>query len=353
MRTDMVCHRMSRSAWLRLTTLGILGTLMAGCGGSDGFSPSAESPLAGAPADSALGSDSILAVPLDSTLAIPADSSAILGFPGEAALSAAPGIMFGTFTMKTELLGTIHTGSFRAPGPSNIIELLTGLRAKGARLVMQMTGGNVQDVKNSDGTFNLTKWKAKVAQFRNVAFGSFISDGTILVHYLIDEPNNPSKWGGKIVPQATIEAMAQYSKQLWPTMFTLARVDPSWLASSPVNYVYLDTGWAQYRSSKGDPTKFITTQVAAAKSKGLGLMVGLNVLNGGNGSSGLRGDGTQWRMSANELRNYGTVLLNQSYACGFMMWTYNATYYGRSDIKSAMTDLSAKAKAHVRTSCRQ
>jgi hypothetical protein len=345
-------HRLFRSAWLQLTTLGILGTLMAGCGGSDGFSPSTEFPLAGVPADSALGSDSISAVPIDSTL--PADSASIVGFPGEAALSAAPGIMFGTFSMKTDLLGTIHTGSFRSPGPSNVIELLTGARAKGARIVMQMTGGHVEDVKNSDGTFNLTKWKAKVAGFRNVAFGSFITDGTILVHYLIDEPNNPSKWGGKIVPQATIEAMAQYSKQLWPTMITLARVDPSWLASSPVNYVHLDAGWAQYRSSKGDPTKFITTQVAAARSKALGAVVGLNVLNGGNGSSGIRGTKSgEWKMSASELRNYGTILLNQSYACGFMMWTYDATYYGRSDIKSAMTDLSAKARAHVKTSCRQ
>jgi hypothetical protein len=58
-------------------------------------------------------------------------------------------------------------------------------------------------------------------------------------------------------------------------------------------------------------------------------------------------------MSANEVRNYGTTLLNQSYLCGFVMWEYNATYYGRSDITSAMTDLSTKAKGHAKTSCRQ
>ena len=105
--------------------------------------------------------------------------------------------------------------------------------------------------------------------------------------------------------------------------------------------------------SKGDPLKFITTQIAAAKSKGLGVVAGLNLLNGGNGSSGLRGSGSQWQMSANEVRSYGTTLLNQSYLCGFVMWEYNATYYGRSDITSAMTDISAKARGHSKTSCRQ
>jgi hypothetical protein len=86
-------------------------------------------------------------------------------------------------------------------------------------------------------------------------------------------------------------------------------------------------------------------------------VVGLNVLDGGNGSSGIKGTYSgHWAMSANELRSYGTALLNQSYSCGFFNWTYNyfgPTYYNRSDIKSAMLDLSNKARAHVRTSCRQ
>jgi hypothetical protein len=342
-------HNVNR--WLAGPLIFVLAAL-AGCGGGDGLSPSLDSPLAGAPADSALVADSTLAGPIDS-LGIPDSASGSV--PGvTAAITAQPGIVFGTFGMKNELFGSVHNGSFRAPGPTSIVDLLTGARAKGGRIVLQLTGGQVTDVKNADGTFNLTKWKAKVAQFRYVAFGSFITDGTAMVHYLIDEPNNPSKWGGKIVPQATIEAMAQYSKSLWPNMITVARVVPSWLASAPVTYAYLDAGWATYRSLKGDVTKFITSEVAAAKGKGLGLVVGLNVLNGGNGSSGIRGTKSgEWSMSASELRTYGTALLNNSYSCGFMMWEYNSTYYGRSDIKTAMADLSTKAKAHVKTSCRQ
>jgi hypothetical protein len=58
-------------------------------------------------------------------------------------------------------------------------------------------------------------------------------------------------------------------------------------------------------------------------------------------------------MSASEIRNYGSAMLGQSHACAFFNWTHDTDYYGRSDIKSAMADVSAKAKAHAKTSCRQ
>jgi hypothetical protein len=50
------------------------------------------------------------------------------------------------------------------------------------------------------------------------------------------------------------------------------------------------------------------------------------------------------------------VLLNQTYACSFFNWTYilgGAEYMARTDIKSAMSYLSNKARYHVKTSCRQ
>jgi hypothetical protein len=79
----------------------------------------------------------------------------------------------------------------------------------------------------------------------------------------------------------------------------------------------------------------------------------MNVLDGGNGSSKIPGwSKGKWKMSATEVRTYGLSLLSNSYVCGFNMWMWDSAYYGRSDIKSAMTVLSTKAKAHPRTSCR-
>jgi hypothetical protein len=343
-----------RGIRLRLGLMLFLG-LAAACGGSDQLSPSDGTLAAGdslaAPSDT-LPADSSL-IPADSTL-IPIGDSA--GFSPALAGGAAPGIVFGTFDLDLAWLGTLHTGALRLPTPYTMpIELATA-RARGARLVLRLSGSDIR-VKNADGTFSFSKWKARLDGFKAVNFSSYINDGTIVGHYLVDEPYIPGRWGGKGISQATVEQMAQYSKQLWPNMITFVRAPPSWLAGSTMTYRYLDAAWAQYASYYGDPTKWITAEVAKARLKGLGLMVGANVLDGGNGTSRIPGTlSGKYSMSATELRNYGNALLNQTYACGWFNWSFRytgKTYLSRTDIKSAMTALSNKAKAHVKTSCRQ
>jgi hypothetical protein len=335
-------------AWLQGAAAGLL-LVLAGCGGAtDSVAPSPETPAADAP----LPTDSTTGVlPVDSTLLAPSGDSA--GTAYLLAGGAAPGIVFGSFNMQSQYLSTVYTGTLRNLDQRYLVSILAEARLKGARVVVKLVGGPDYEIQNADKTFSFAKWKALVDRFKTVNFSSYVADGTILGNYLIDEPYNASKWGGKIIPQATVEAMAKYSKQLWPGMITLVRAHPSWLAQSTITYTYLDGAWAQY---EGRPTvtTWIAGEIAAAKRKGLGLVVGLNVLDGGNGTSGIPGwKKGRWAMSATELRTYGTALLNQSYACGFYMWMHNTTYYGRADIKSAMTELSNKARVHAKTSCRQ
>ena len=45
----------------------------------------------------------------------------------------------------------------------------------------------------------------------------------IICHYLIDQPNCTTCWGGQAIPQAMVEAMAEYSKSIRPGMTTIAR----------------------------------------------------------------------------------------------------------------------------------
>jgi hypothetical protein len=267
-----------------------------------------------------------------------------------------PGIVFASDGMRTNLINSVHTGSKLggAVGPSNVLSLLAEARARKGRVLFKFSMGADKYVKNSDGTFSLSKWKTLVARFRNVNLNPYIADGTLLGHFLIDEPHRTSKWGGKVISHATLEAMAKYSKQLWPGLNTFTHTQMGWLANTSVTFNHLDAGWAQYTAGKGEVTKWITAEINHAKRKRLGLMVGLNALGGGSSSSGVKG---YWpgknAMSANEIRTYGTKLLNQSYACAFMVWAYNADYYGRSDMKSALADISSKARKHVKTSCRQ
>ena len=338
-----------------------------------------------APADSATRgttADSGATAPSDSSLGQPAGDSTTSGGPtsgdstssADSASSGAPapdregsapvpesatsfaGIVFGTNSIDASLLGSVHTGTMRGGGvtENNVGSLLADVRAKGGRIVLKLCMGSDSYVKNSDGTFSLTKWKSLVARFKSANLGPYISDGTIVGHYLIDEPQRAVRWGGKAISPATLEAMAQYSKSIWPTMTTFVRALPSELAKSSTTYRYLDAGWAQYVSGKGNVNTYISTEVAAAKNKGLGLMVGLNVLDGGDGSSRIAGyTRGKYAMSATEIRTYGTALLNQSYVCGFFNWMYDAQYYGRSDVKSAFSDMSTKARGHVKTSCKQ
>jgi hypothetical protein len=320
---------------LRAIALALSGLVAGACQNADVLTPTGDE----------------IAAPVS---AAPLADSTATAIPSFLTGATAPGIVFASFDLPLTLLGSVHTGSVRSPDQYSLLTTLSAARAKGARLVLKLAGGSDSHVKNSDGTFSLTKWKAMVDRFKVVNFGSYLTDGTILGHYLIDEPYLASRWGGKVISQYTVEAMAKYSKQLWPGMTTLVRVHPTWLASSSITYTYLDAGWAQYAARKGDPTKWITSEAAAAKLKGLGLVVSLNAINGGNGSSGIRGTSSgQYSMSASELKTYGTALLNQTRACGFLLWQYSSTYFGRYDIKTAMSALSTKARNHVKTSCRQ
>jgi hypothetical protein len=356
------CTTRLRAFRLRALAGGFLLILSACNGGEDKEGPTAPASL---PADTTSTTDTTTTGPVDSTgtpgdtsgTTLPTDSTALSS--SVAAIdsrSALPGIVFAADNIPSNLLSNVTTGSKRGGGidQSNVLSLLSDARSRKARIILKMSKGADSYIQNSDGTFSLTKWKSLVDRFKSVNLGPYISDGTLLGHFLIDEPHRASKWGGKVIPQSTVEAMAKYSKQIWPGLNTFVHTQMSWLASSSVTYVYLDAGYAQYAANKGDVSSWISGEISKARSKGLGLFAGVNALNGGNGSSGIRGTSSgSYSMSAKELKNYGSIILNQSYDCGFVVWAYNSTYYSRSDIKSALSDLSNIARSHAKTACRQ
>ena len=311
--------RMRRS--LRAGVLGLSLVLAGACGETDGTGPSGNEPLAEPPA---------------------------------LAVTSPAGIVFASFGLSPSQLGTVHTGIVGPSTPSALRDYLSQVRSRGGRVLIKLSGGD-KAVKNDDGTFNLTKWKAAVDRFRKVDFATYVNDGTIVGHFLIDEPHFPSRWGGKTIPHATLEEAAKYSRSIWPGMPTIVSAPANWLANTTVTYTHLDAAWANYRATaSASPATWISNQVKKAKSKGLGLVAGLNVLDGGDGSSGFSGNyPKKWAMSASELRTYGSALLAQSHVCAFAMWEYRSAYYDRPDIKSAMGELAAKARSHAKTSCRQ
>jgi hypothetical protein len=252
------------------------------------------------------------------------------------------GIPMGHFAMPTSQFGSVYNGAMRNIWPAELISQLSAIRARGGKVVL-MFAGNERHYKDGRRHFSLTRWKERVNRFRGTNFSQFIKDGTIIGHYLIDEPNDPQNWGGRPVPGSTVEEMARYSKQLWPSMPTIVRAEPGYLRKTGRGYRYLDAAWAQYVVRKGTPSDYIRRNVADAQKAGLALVVGLNVTKGGPNHR---------RMSASLIKSAGTALLSSSYPCAFISWLYEGSYLDNRDVRSAMSALRSRAQSRATKSCR-
>ena len=203
-----------------------------------------------------------------------------------AAATFAGGIPFGMFAQPLSLYGDRYNGGHRNTTASDLLNSLTQIRNAGGKVVVVFAGSN-NNYKDADGHFSMSLWQSRVDRYRGVNFSSFIEDGTVIAHYLLDEPNDPNNWNGQPVPPATVELMAEYSKSIWPTLPTVVRVDASYLTQGNPSYQYLDAAWAQYVERKGAPGDYLSRNVADAQSVGLQLIVGLNLLKGGPGNTAL------------------------------------------------------------------
>jgi hypothetical protein len=251
------------------------------------------------------------------------------------------GIPMGAFALPTTLFGAPFNGGFRNIWPGELVKELSAIRARGGKVVL-MFAGNERYYKDGAHHFSLDRWKSRVSRFKGVNFSQFVTDGTIIGHYLIDEPNDPHNWGGRPVPGSTVEQMAQFSKQLWPNMSTVVRAEPGYLLKTGHGYRYLDAAWAQYVTRKGTPGDYIKRNVADAQRAGLSLVTGLNISKGGPGGG---------RMSSSLIRSAGLTLLSSSYPCAFISWQYSS-YFVSGSVLTAMKDLRAKAQSRSTKSCR-
>ena len=98
---------------------------------------------------------------------------------------------------------------------------------------------------------------------------------------------------------------------------------PGWLLAGDTTYQSLDIAWTQWAGPGHGASRGLTAEqfrdanVAQAKQLGLGLVFGLDYLDGGDGSSGIRGTSPEadwWQMSAAELMHVGTVLAAAPYS---------------------------------------
>jgi len=255
------------------------------------------------------------------------------------------GIPFGFWRLEYYQLGSDWSSLQANASPTSIRSKLDMARSRGAHVYIRLAGSDPSRYQNSDGSFSLSKFKAILDQFKNIDLSSYIADGTLAGHMLLDEPSDGSNWNGRPIPFPTLEEAAKYSKTLWPALPTFVRSVPTWLAGASFRWQYLDGGWAQYSARKGQVDSYRDAEVRAANDEGLKVIWGLNVLDGGDGSSGKHFySSSKYSMSASEVLKYGKSLLAASNSCGFLMWHYRSDYMAYSGILDAMKTLSAAAK---------
>jgi hypothetical protein len=249
------------------------------------------------------------------------------------------GIPIGTSAQPTSAFGSELNGALRNIAPKYLMKELAAIKARGGKVVLMMAG-HERHYKNRRHEFDLGKWKARINRYRGVNFGSYVRDGTVIGHFLIDEPYDRVNWR-RPIPAGTLDEMARYSKQMWPSMATIVRAEPYLIKG---RYRYVDAAWAQYLHRKGNVHEYVRRNVAEAQRMGLGLVVGLNLRHGGFPNK-------SW-MSASEIQNFGSALLSSTYPCAFISWQYNANYLRSRAVRSAMGVLRNRAQNRAQRSCR-
>lgn len=200
--------------------------------------------------------------------------------------------------------------------------LLPLVQEAGLKITLRLAGSH-SNYTTSSGDFDLASWKSQIELWEDSGVQDYIDNGTLIGHMILDDIYN---FSGQDATAADLDEMARYSQQILPGLMTFVRERAS---SMPIpasgTYLYVDAVVNQYRSFDGDVTTYLETQIAAADSLGVDIINGLNLCDGGDGSSGQMG----WRadkfaMTPTEIYEAGQVLLNAPDLEIFLMWEFDA-----------------------------
>jgi hypothetical protein len=261
------------------------------------------------------------------------------------------GIPFGPGQMPAASFSREFNGTIVPGIPSEMLATLEAARRNDLRLFIQFSGSSEF---NRDGSgFSFEIWKKRIDRFRSLDLAPYIADGTLVSHRLMDEPDDQADWNGKLVTAAEVDAMAKYSKEIWPNLPTSIRVVPAFFKG--YQFKYLDAVWAQYHIRYAPLDKYLIENVQGARAAGLALVAGINLLDGGSGESGIPGrkPGKLWAMSAAEIRAWGSAVIAEPSICAFLMFEHRKDYLARPDIKAALAELKDKAEKHPGPACRR
>jgi hypothetical protein len=280
------------------------------------------------------------------------------------------GIPFGSYNMFSGTNLSYGTAPFNytvqaVVTPSILLSQLQLARSRNMKIVIGMTGGS-HDRYLTGGIFDMAKWRAQQALFNTAemkqAVADAVTDGTIVVAEIIDEPNHRS-WGGYFAGNAGVallDSMAAYTKSIFPTLKTSIVVRYDWIKGKP-GFRAVDVIASQYNWRDGDVRAYRDSAVAVSRRSGLGLIFQMNVLDGGTAISGCPvpetgGPGTAsttCRMTAAQVANYGTLLAGTVQACAFGLWRFDPEFVSNPENVSALNSVASVASRRQATRCQR
>ena len=242
------------------------------------------------------------------------------------------------------------------------------IESAGWQACFRISGNNSTFTNGTD--FDIDMWTTNVEAWEGTGLQTYIDDGTLFGHMILDDITDWSYlyWGTDPTGDE-IEAMAQRSKELWPNWMTFVREKPSAMPVPTKGYYeYLDACLYQYRykdteDSGLDVATCAANENAAAQAIGLICAGGLNICDGGDGSSlqpGWRGGPDFWAMSSDEIIEYGTAMFEQIEGMPmFLCWEYDTTeiwpdgtigsvYFDQANLQDALHYLSVLAAEYDR-----
>ena len=267
------------------------------------------------------------------------------------------GLPFGPFYPSESSYSNPFSGGFVDLSKMSVDSaksFLDTAKSKNMKLIVTIAGSR-NDFQNSDGSFSISKHNDQLKRFASLDLNSYVRDGVVIGELLLDEPQDPSNWNDQTVPFEDIEAAAANSKALWSGLPAGVGSNPDWLAGNSAGWRNLDFVLAPFTAkrlcsyrpgSNCSPSisDWNSSLVTSAKNAGLKLGLSINVLDGGDLSGGT--------VSAAQLTEWGTAIVNESYACAFTMWKNDASgYFNQADIAAVIKNLADIAKTKSPSSC--
>jgi hypothetical protein len=216
-------------------------------------------------------------------------------------------------------LSAFHT-STHAPN-YGVSTLLPAVRRAGLKVNLRLTGNHTY-YTDDHGNFDMDAWKEMLDPWVDSGVQDFIDDGTLAHHMLLDDIVN---FTGTPPSGDDLDEMARYSKSLLPGLAVVVREEASRIpVPSAGSFEHLDANINQYMADYGNVVDYMEGNLEAAEILGLETINGLNIADGGDGSSGQPGwKGGFYAMSAEEIVDYGGVLSSPEDLRMFLCWEYD------------------------------